>query len=210
MARSTSPVPHALHPDLLVLDQPGRALLRLRHRRPAATLRPPQRPSTRTRHPQLGQRMEREPEALHLDQTRRTNPRIPQTTSTTNYRRRTLGPSGTGLGLMVSISQGSGLLVRLGVLRLYRPGRRLVAPRLLVLLGVIRGLLDDARRVVDGRVHHVQTHVLVSGVDDVVPRTGRHLHAPAVLDVELELRSSSAGPMVTWPFPASSRTNWSV
>src|SRR5664280_707752 len=90
MARSTSPVPHALHPDLLVLDQPGRALLRLRHRRPAATLRPPQRPSTRTRHPQLGQRMEREPEALHLDQTRRTNPRIPQTTSTTNYRRRTL------------------------------------------------------------------------------------------------------------------------
>src|SRR5665811_2181912 len=90
VAGSASSVPHALHPDVLVLDQPGRTILCLRHRRPAPTQRPPHRPGTRSRHPQLGQRMECEPEALHLDQARGTDPRIPQTTSTANYRRRTL------------------------------------------------------------------------------------------------------------------------
>ena len=71
MARRPSPVPHALHPDLLLLDQPGRTVLRLRHRRPAPAQRPPQRPGPRSRHPRLGQDLEREPQALHLDQDRR-------------------------------------------------------------------------------------------------------------------------------------------
>src|SRR5665647_827889 len=95
-------------------------------------------------------------------------------------------PGGHRSGLMVSISQGSGLLVRLRSRGLYRPGRGLVPPCLLVLLRVLHRHLDDARRVVDGRVHHVQTHVLVASVDDVVPGAGGDLSAPAVLDVELE------------------------
>jgi ABC-type sugar transport system substrate-binding protein len=37
LARQAPPVHGALHPDLLVLDQPGETVLRLRHRRPAPT-----------------------------------------------------------------------------------------------------------------------------------------------------------------------------
>src|SRR5450830_547448 len=90
MARIPSPIPYALHPDIFLVDQPGRTLLCLRHCRFAPAFRPPQRPGARSRHPQLGQELERKPETIHLDQARRTDPRIPQTTSTTNYRRRTL------------------------------------------------------------------------------------------------------------------------
>src|SRR5512144_205479 len=43
------PVPHPLHPDLLLVDQPGRTLVRLHHRRPAAAQRPPQRAGPRSR-----------------------------------------------------------------------------------------------------------------------------------------------------------------
>ena len=81
LAGRPPPVPHALHPDLLQLDQPGRTLVRLPHRRPAAPQRPPHRPSPRERHPRLGQGLEREPEAVHLDQDRRTDPRLTRTTS---------------------------------------------------------------------------------------------------------------------------------
>ena len=101
---------------------------------------------------------------------------------------------------MVSISQGSGLLVRLGVLRLYRPGRRLVAPRLLVLLGVIRGLLDDAgvwwtgayttyRRMSSSPVLMMSCHV-----------PARTCTLQPSSTSSWKLRSSSAGPLVTWPF----------
>jgi len=41
-------VPDAFHPDVLVVDQSGRAVLRRHHRRSAATQRPPQRPSARS------------------------------------------------------------------------------------------------------------------------------------------------------------------
>ena len=85
LEKQTPPVPHALHPDLLVVDQPGRTVLRLRHHRPAPAQRPPQRPDPRSRHPQLDQGVERETSALHLDQDRRTDPRIPRATSTTDY-----------------------------------------------------------------------------------------------------------------------------
>jgi len=87
---SHPPVPPAFHTDVLLVDQPGRTVLRLRHHRPAPTLRPPIRPSPRNRHPQLGQSLERRPAPLHLDQVGRTDPRQPRPTSTTNYRRRTL------------------------------------------------------------------------------------------------------------------------
>ena len=45
LARRASPVPHALHPDLQLVDQSGRTMVRLPHRRPAAARRPPLRPS---------------------------------------------------------------------------------------------------------------------------------------------------------------------
>src|SRR5665648_817050 len=64
--------------------------LHRRDRRPAPALRSPLRPSPRNRHPQLGQSLEQRPAPLHLDQDCRTDPRPPRTTSTTNYRRRTL------------------------------------------------------------------------------------------------------------------------
>jgi hypothetical protein len=43
-----------------------------------------------TRHPQPGQSMEREPQTLHLDQDRRTDPGVNRTTSEGDFRRRTL------------------------------------------------------------------------------------------------------------------------
>ncbi len=97
LARRAPPGPPALHPDLLVLAQPGGAVLRLCHRRPAPTLRPPQRPSPRSRHPQLGQGLERQPQAIRLDQDRRTDPRLPRTTYPTDLKSRTLGGWSTGL-----------------------------------------------------------------------------------------------------------------
>src|SRR5450830_1414144 len=103
LARGSPPVPHALHPDVLLLDQPGRTVLRLRHLRPAPTLRPPIRPSPRGRHSRLGQSLERRPAPLHLDQVSRTDPRIPRQTSATNYWRRTLdGRSGCCVGWRAS------------------------------------------------------------------------------------------------------------
>jgi hypothetical protein len=81
---------HFTHPDLLLLDQPGRTPLRLRDSRPAPTQRPPQRPSPRSRPAHLGQSLERQPQALHLDQDRRADPAITRTTSPTDYRRGTL------------------------------------------------------------------------------------------------------------------------
>src|SRR5665648_1144760 len=58
--------------------------------RPASAIRPPQRPSPRGRHPELGQSLEQRPATLHLDQVSRTDPRLPRPTSTTNDWRRTL------------------------------------------------------------------------------------------------------------------------
>ena len=63
------------------------------------------------------------------------------------------------------------------------PLRRGVLAGLLVRLGIGSGLVDDALGVVARRVHRIDLHRLVAGVDDVVPRAGRHLHGPAVTDV---------------------------
>lgn len=90
MAAEPPASPHAFHPDLLVLAEPGRAVLQLRHRGPAAPQRSPQRPGPRSRHPQMGQRMEHQPHTLHLDKDGRTDPRINRPTSEPNFRRRTL------------------------------------------------------------------------------------------------------------------------
>src|SRR4051794_8398333 len=45
---------------------------------------PPQRPSPRSRHPQVGHDMERGPQGLRMDQNRRTDPRQPRTTYPTD------------------------------------------------------------------------------------------------------------------------------
>ena len=77
MAGRPPPVPHALHPDLFQLAQPGRTVVRLRHRRPAPPQRPPQRPSTGEADIRAWVKAwNDEPEAVHLDQDRRPDPRI--------------------------------------------------------------------------------------------------------------------------------------
>ncbi len=102
VARSPPALPHALHADLLLLDQPGRTVLRLRHRRPPRPQRPPLRPGPRERHPRTDQSLKRQPQALHLDQIRRSDPGLTRATSSTNYWRRTLAlcraPEGPGDG----------------------------------------------------------------------------------------------------------------
>lgn len=84
VAPGLSAVPLAFHDDLLLLAQPGRAILRPRHRRPAPQIGPPQRPAPRRRHPRLAHRLERDPEVIYLNQDRRGDPWIPGTTSTTS------------------------------------------------------------------------------------------------------------------------------
>ena len=53
------PLPHALHPDRLVLDQPGGTLVRPAHRPTPAPRRPQKRCRTGKRRPRLDHRMER-------------------------------------------------------------------------------------------------------------------------------------------------------
>lgn len=76
LTRCSPAVSHALHADVLVVDQSGRTTLRRSHPRSPPALRPPQRASPRERSPCLGRRMEREPPALHLDQDHRRHPRL--------------------------------------------------------------------------------------------------------------------------------------
>ena len=85
-----SAFPHAFHADEFELDQPGRTLVRLHHRPAHPPREPHLGPCPRSRHPQLGKGMEREPETIHLDQDRRTDPGATRTTSYTDLRRGTL------------------------------------------------------------------------------------------------------------------------
>lgn len=66
--------------NLFLVDQPGRALVRL----PLAARRPPLGASPGTRDPRLGRRLEPEPEAVHLDQDRSGDPRFTGTTIAAN------------------------------------------------------------------------------------------------------------------------------
>ena len=65
----------ALHPDQLVLAQPRRTLVRRVDDEETATRPPPIRARPQHRHPRLDRHLERQPQALHLDQDRRPNPR---------------------------------------------------------------------------------------------------------------------------------------
>ncbi|MET8118273.1 IS630 family transposase [Micromonospora sp. NPDC005189] len=53
LAGETSPVPHALHPDRLILDQPGRTLVRPPHRAEDPPRHPQERAVPRSRHPSV-------------------------------------------------------------------------------------------------------------------------------------------------------------
>jgi len=102
LASQTHPLPSALHPHQLQLDQPGRTLVRLQHRRTSPPRQPHLRPSPRSRHPRLGHRLERGTQAVHLDQDRRTDPAITRPTSYTNLRRRTLAARTSGIPMGVT------------------------------------------------------------------------------------------------------------
>jgi transposase len=71
MAWGPSPFPHALHPDLLILAQPGRAAVRAADRQEAPPRHPPLDLRPGEGHPRLDHRLERQPKTLHLEQDRR-------------------------------------------------------------------------------------------------------------------------------------------
>ena len=74
VAAAAQAVPLPLHPDLRVLDEPGRALVLRADHQEAATLGPPQRPSPGRRHPRLGRDLKRRPQTVHLAQERGRDP----------------------------------------------------------------------------------------------------------------------------------------
>src|SRR4029453_3094321 len=67
----------ALHPDLQLLAEPGRALVRRTHHQVAAPWHPPLGGRTPTVNPGLDRHLERQPAAVRVGQDRRRNPRHP-------------------------------------------------------------------------------------------------------------------------------------
>ena len=67
LAAEAPPLSPALHADQLLLAEPGRALVRRADQPQAPPLSPPQRHGAGNRYPQVDQRMEQRPEAIHLD-----------------------------------------------------------------------------------------------------------------------------------------------
>ena len=61
-------------PDRIVLDQPGRAVVRLLDRSDDPPRRAQERAGPRSRHPRLDRELERQPAAIRLDQDRRRDP----------------------------------------------------------------------------------------------------------------------------------------
>ena len=74
VARQASALPPALHPDLRLLAQPGRALLRAHHRGRHPARRLPQRRRPRSRHRSLPGAPQCRPQTLHLDRPGRRYP----------------------------------------------------------------------------------------------------------------------------------------
>ncbi|MBB5788434.1 transposase [Jiangella mangrovi] len=76
MADRTPPLHAPLHPDQLLMAQPGRTLVRRADHEETPTRHPPVSPRTQHRHPRLDRHLERQPQALRVDQDRRPDPRI--------------------------------------------------------------------------------------------------------------------------------------
>jgi transposase len=78
VAAAAQAVPLPLHPDLRIVDEPGRAVVLRAHHQEAATLSPPHRQRPRRRYSQLGLDLERQPQTVHLAQVRRRHPATPR------------------------------------------------------------------------------------------------------------------------------------
>src|SRR4029079_17643316 len=78
------------YPDLLVLAQPSRTMVRTAHRQAVAPRHSHQRAGAGKRHPRLDHNVEREPKTLRLDQNRRRDTRTPRHISTAHSWRGTL------------------------------------------------------------------------------------------------------------------------
>ena len=90
LAGPSPPVPPALHADRLIVDQPGRAVVRLPDRSEDPPRRAQERAGPRSRHPRLDRALERQPAALRLAQDRRRDPGLTGKVFSTNFRRRIL------------------------------------------------------------------------------------------------------------------------
>ena len=77
-------------PDRLLLDQPGRTLVRAAHRPTHPPRGPPERGRPGERRPAMDQQLERGPETVRLDQDRRGHPPVPIEIYREDLRRRTL------------------------------------------------------------------------------------------------------------------------
>src|SRR4051794_27333832 len=76
MAGPSPAIPRPLHAHRILLDQPGRTLVRPAHRQTHPPRRPHLGPRTGERHPGLDRHLEREPATVHLDQDSRRDPRL--------------------------------------------------------------------------------------------------------------------------------------
>ena len=104
----------ALHADRIVVDQPGRAMVRLLDRSDDPPRRAQERAGPRSRHPRLDRALERQPAAIRLDQDRRRDPRLTGKVSSTNFRRGILGVLAVGI-LKADIPKRNAAVVTLGV-----------------------------------------------------------------------------------------------
>src|SRR6185312_3146859 len=91
MARGPSPLPHALHPHLLVVAQPGRAMVRAIDRPTTTPRRAHLDLRAGKRHPRLDHHLESGPQTIRLDQDRRRHPRTTRVISSSNSWRNTPG-----------------------------------------------------------------------------------------------------------------------
>src|ERR1039458_2304460 len=109
MAGAQSPLSPALHPDRILLDQPGGTMVRLSHRPDAPPRRAQERPGPGSRHPRLDRQLERQPQAIRLDQDSRRDPGLTGKIYCPNFRRRTLVTADRPAGVD-DLLEGGGLL----------------------------------------------------------------------------------------------------
>src|SRR5487761_1564486 len=84
-------LPPSFHADLLVVDQPGGALVRRPHAQAATARHPPEHPPARGRHPSLPEDLQREPAAVRVGQVSRRDSRQHPTLLPANLWNMTLG-----------------------------------------------------------------------------------------------------------------------
>src|SRR5450755_4669762 len=78
MARPPPALPCPLHPDRLILDEPGRTMVRPADRQADPPRRPHLGPGPGERHQGLDRHLERQPPPVHLDQDRRRDLEFPR------------------------------------------------------------------------------------------------------------------------------------